>query len=760
MSGGTFDGLDDNELSDPTGSNGKAPEDDPRLIQALKEYLSALESGGRPHRPDFLRRFSDVAVELAEHLDGLDLMQGAATGLKPEIEGDSVSLPEFGDYQVLREVGRGGMGAVYEAFQLSLGRRVALKILPFAAALDPRQLQRFKNESYAAAQLRHPNIVPIFGVGCEQGAHFYAMRFVDGASLATLCRGFKNRAELSHSGRRAGARSSVAHSHLSFPPGAEKVRGEAITTEALSSWQGEGPEQGVRYFRRLARLILKAAEAVDHAHQLGVVHRDIKPANLLLDTDGHLWVADFGLAQLQNHPGLTVTGELVGTLRYMSPEQAMAKPGLVGHRTDIYSLGATLYECLTLQPPFGGQDTRELLNQLATTDPCPPQKIDRRIPRDLETVVLKAMARNPSERYNTAMEMADDLRRFLQHEPVHARRPAFIDRLAKWGRRHKSFVLFSFLLLLLSVIALAISTLVIVHEHGITKTALENERRQAGETARQHDRAEKNFRRARDAVNFFSRISEEDLASLPPFAHGVRRQMLEAALLYYQDFLEQEGGDPALQAELSASRARASAILSELSAMEASGRLLLCGDPAVQTDLQLNATQRDRLRELDDRLFQRSLEVFGRARDLPPEERRQTLQDLAQASQSGLAEILTAAQSKRLGQIDLQQSMFHEVCDPRVVDVLQLTSKQKDQLRSIQHEARMALFAAWRTKGGEGPPPFPLDFSKLVTEKIMSVLTKEQKHLWKNLVGEPFRGRPPLPPPLSAQSSERESAKR
>jgi serine/threonine protein kinase len=730
------------------------PDEDSQVTRALKEYLAALEAGTRPERPDFLRRYPDIAAELAEHLDGLEYIQGAALKLRPEAEGLSAPVPELGDYRILREVGRGGMGAVYEAVQHSLGRRVALKILPFAAALDPRQLQRFKNEAHAAAQLYHPNIVPIYGVGCEQGTHFYAMQFVDGASLATLCRCFRHHSDQSSSsGRLPRTRTftppapgvsplSAADGDLSSsePP-------DSAAVDAVSSLlRGEGPELGERYFRRIGRLIMKAAEALDHAHQLGVVHRDIKPANLLLDSTGHIWVTDFGLAQLQNSPGLTVTGELVGTLRYMSPEQAMGKRGVVGHRTDIYSLGVTLYELLTLRPALDGQDTRELLNQLASAEPRPPRQIDRRIPRDLETVVLKAIARNPNERYATAQEMADDLRRFLVDEPVRAQRPTVLDRLAKWGRRHKSMVVSSFVLLMLTVIGLSVSTVVIAQEHAITKNALQNERRQAEETERQHDRAEKNFRRARDVVNYFSRVSEEDMESLPPFAQGVRRQMLEAALIYYQDFIDQEHDDPSLQAELAASQSRVSTILSELTAMEAGGRLMLATEQSVQNALRLSDDQRARLRTLNDRQLQRGMELLGSNRQLAAEDRRQRLTELARDGQTGLADILTAAQGKRLGQIDLQQSMFHEICDPRLAEALKLTSAQKEALRSIQHEARSAMFAAWRDRG-KGPPP-PPDFWKPSTEKVMAVLTAEQKALWEDLIGEPFAGRfPPGAPP-------------
>ena len=186
----------------------------------------------------------------------------------------------------------------------------------------------------------------------------------------------------------------------------------------------------------MAELGIQAAEALDHAHALGIVHRDVKPANLLVDGRGSLWVTDFGLAHIQSDARLTMTGDLVGTLRYMSPEQALAKRVVVDHRTDVYSLGATLYELLTLEPAFAGTDRQELLRQIAFEEPKPPRRINRAIPAELETIVLKAMEKNPADRYATAKELADDLRRFLADEPILARRAGVVRRLRKWGRRH------------------------------------------------------------------------------------------------------------------------------------------------------------------------------------------------------------------------------------------------------------------------------------------------------------------------------------
>ncbi len=227
------------------------------------------------------------------------------------------------------------------------------------------------------------------------------------------------------------------------------------------------------YFRTVANLGMQAAEALEHAHSLGIIHRDIKPANLLVDVRGNLWITDFGLARMQADTGLTMTGDVIGTLRYMSPEQAMAKRAVVDHRTDIYSLGVTLYELLALRPAFGGQDREELLRQVTLEEPRPPRRFNPAVPVDLETIVLKAMAKEPIERYATARELADDLRRFLELKPIKARRPTLWDRTLKLARRHVGVVAAAFLVLLLAVGGLAAGLVLIGRERDLASAKRE-----------------------------------------------------------------------------------------------------------------------------------------------------------------------------------------------------------------------------------------------------------------------------------------------
>jgi serine/threonine protein kinase len=404
------------------------------VTRAVEEYLALLEAGRRPGREEFLARYPELAPALAECLDGLDFVRSAAPHLSrpAATPADEIGpATPLGDFRILREVGRGGMGVVYEAEQLSLGRRVALKVLPFAATMDPRQLQRFHNEARAAASLDHPHVVHVHAVGCERGVHYYAMQFIDGQTVEALIRQLRQ-------GTAAGP--GVPTDSTSDEPKDEGTPRPDTVPEvrAGADTRPSAPDRG--HYRRAAELGIQAAEALEHAHALGVVHRDVKPGNLLLDAHGKVWVTDFGLAQVQSDVRLTMTGDLVGTLRYMSPEQALAKRVVIDHRTDVYSLGATLYELLTLQPAFSGGDRQELLRQIAFEEPRPPRRLNRAVPAELETIVLKALEKHPAERYATAQELADDLRRYLSHEPIQARRPTLAQRARKWARRHPAAV--------------------------------------------------------------------------------------------------------------------------------------------------------------------------------------------------------------------------------------------------------------------------------------------------------------------------------
>jgi serine/threonine protein kinase/Flp pilus assembly protein TadD len=391
----------------------------------VDDFLERISRHEEPDVEEYALRYPHLATVLRQMLPALQAIRLSvaehpcpAPGFTPPIDPEG----NLGDFRIVREIGRGGMGVVYEAVQISLGRRVALKVLPFAAALDSRQLQRFKNEAQAAAHLNHAHIVPVHAVGCERGVHYYAMQYIDGQTLAALIHGLR---QMNGSTWQAGA--------------FETARSSRNST----------------VFHTLARLAVQAAQALEHAHGLGIVHRDIKPANLLVDVQHHLWVTDFGLARVQTDARLTSIGDVVGTLRYTSPEQALGQSVAVDHRTDVYSLGATLYELLTLEPAFDGRDRRELLRQIAFDEPMPPRRVNKAIPVELETIVLKAVAKDVAERYATAQEMADDLERFLKDEPILARRRTFLQRSRTWARRHRAVVWSSATSLMVTLAVLA-----------------------------------------------------------------------------------------------------------------------------------------------------------------------------------------------------------------------------------------------------------------------------------------------------------------
>ena len=344
----------------------------------------------------------------------------------------------LGDFEILRELGRGGMGVVYEARQVSLNRKVALKVLSGGLGLTPKAVQRFHREAEAAAKLHHTNIVPVYATGEEGGTHFYAMELIDGPSLDQVIKQLrKGVAGAEPSEALAGASNDSAPAHLSPDLVQTGPYVESATIGgSISGVSSSSLGSGNGYFDTVARTIAEVADALDYAHQSGVVHRDVKPSNLLLSTAGRLNVNDFGLARMLEQPGMTMTGEFVGTPAYMSPEQITAGRTPLDQRTDIYSLGATLYELLTLHPPFTGERRDQVLAQILHKEPRAPRKLNAKVPVDLETICLKAMEKDPDRRYQSAGAMAEDLRRHVSRFAISARRAGPAERLRKWIKRH------------------------------------------------------------------------------------------------------------------------------------------------------------------------------------------------------------------------------------------------------------------------------------------------------------------------------------
>ncbi len=397
--------------------------DDESLADLIEEISQRLQAGGSIDLDLYCRQYPSHAAQLRQLVPALDILHrvGPTESSSEDADCRTFDIPvrQLGDFRIASRIGQGGMGAVFEAEQVSLGRRVAVKILPFAALLSERQLRRFQREATAAARLQHPHIVPVYNVGCERGVHFYAMQIIDGPSLAAVIAQLRQR-HISQDHSAAGDQSDTA----------ETVAQAASTTLTFDAG-------GTDHYRGVARIGREAAEALQYAHENGVLHRDIKPSNLLLDAAGHVWIADFGLARLEDESQLTRTGDVLGTLRYMSPEQAAGQHDQVDARSDIFSLGATLYELAAIAPVRDHPTRGQTIKRVAARRHPAPHKLDPRIPRPLSRVISKALAPRPSDRYQSAQEMANDLQRFLTGEPIRETYSSLGHRLREWPGRHQ-----------------------------------------------------------------------------------------------------------------------------------------------------------------------------------------------------------------------------------------------------------------------------------------------------------------------------------
>ena len=530
----------------------KASGDD-RLAQIMEEYLVSLEDGAPLDLEAIIDEHPEFADEIRSITASLDLLHDATQQMRPDSQQQDTPLlagkRRLGDFEIGHEIGRGGMGVVYEARQISLERQVALKVLPFAAMWDQKQIARFRNEALAAAQLHHPNIIPVFAVGQERGVHFYAMQLIEGQSLDQVV--LQLRQEEQTAGQTAGAQQQAM---------ASTALGQ--TTRNMNATVGDFSAQHSRdrsgYCRAIAELGRQTAEALHHAHEVGVVHRDIKPSNLIVDGNAKLWVADFGLARIQNSPGVTMTGDVVGTLRYMSPEQAAGQHALVDTRTDIYGLGATLYELLTLQPAFPGDDRHLVLRDIAEKEPAPPRSINPTIPVDLETIVLQALSKSRDSRYSTAEAFAEDLQRFLDGKPTQARRPTLVDRTMKWVRRHRNVVALAAGFLVMLTLGSTFATVKIASEQQRTKAALVEAKQNLA-------RAEGHFAQARRVVDRFG-IQLADQLQETPGTERLRQQLLVETLKYYREFAQHIEGDQRAQDQLAMTHLKTGVVTAKLGA--------------------------------------------------------------------------------------------------------------------------------------------------------------------------------------------------
>jgi hypothetical protein len=468
---------------------------------------------------------------------------------------------------------------------------------------------------------------------------------------------------------------------------------------------------------------------LEHAHSVGIVHRDVKPANLLLDPQGQLWVTDFGLAQMAGDAGLTITGEVLGTLRYASPEQVLARRGVVDQRSDVYSLGATLYELLMLRPIFEGRDRNELLRQIANDEPRPPRMVHPFVPRELETIVLKSLGKEHSERYPTARELADDLQRFLDNQPVLARRPTSVERLLKLARGHPAVLGTGVLVLVLLSAGSLLSTFLIRSEQERT-WAEQQKAEEAYRRERQRaEEAEARFRLARRSVDEMFRISQEELADRPGLER-LRRRLLWSVLAFYQEFLDQRRGDPEAQADLREAKHCVEKILADLTVLRAASQLYLLGQPALLNELSLAENQKPKVKEFCTRVGKEWMESLSEAGRVSPAERGRRAIERARLYEAEVRVLFNPAQQIRLRQIALQAEGPGAFAEPEVVAELQLTAEQREQIRTIEEEA---IFGWMR---GPQPAKPPGGQDKPANERLLAILTQEQVRCWKALTGE------------------------
>jgi eukaryotic-like serine/threonine-protein kinase len=741
---------DTNSFNSPSTPDVDALVDDPRVAEVVDAYLRELEAGNTPDRQKYLAQYPELSQTITQCLQGLELVRigknasrsrssFAAETDESSLAGGRLAEP-LGDFQLLRQIARGGMGVVYEAIQRSLGRRVAVKVLPFAATFDPRQLQRFKLEAQTAALLHHTHIVPIFAVGCERGVHFYAMQLIDGQSLAVVIRQFRQKAGKTgevHPSSDRQVRSARLDQTANWQPGETRSSSDnpALTDtdcmrfDVSAAMTAGASIQSETYIQRVARLIIQAADALEHAHQGGVIHRDIKPANLLVDTTGNLWITDFGLAQLQSDQGLTHTGDFLGTFRYMSPEQAGGLRGILDHRTDIYSLGATFYELLALEPVFTGQTHQELLYKILHEDPQKIRQWNHSVSPELETIILKALSKTSADRYRSAADFRDDIQRYLDHQPILARRPTLVDRLRKWSRRHPSVIVAGFLLLLVIAAASLIANRLISQEQHRTADALDREKLRAAES-------ELRFQQAKQAVDALFQISEEELADKP--TEFARKRILEVVLSHYQELIEQRAGHPDSQAELALEQSKVREILRELNLIQREMHLRLLDNSAVQQELRLTPDQQTKMTAMIKDWTAEREGRFDEFHAMGEAERRKEITISAEKHERALSELLTTDQLKRFKQISTQVQGFFAFKEPEIVRALTLTSDQRSKIRDIERTIFVRRFVPGP---GMGPPPRHASFVReheQALAQVLAILTPEQLNEWQLLSGEPF----------------------
>jgi len=637
----------------PTSASSSVSDAEEPDLEALSErFVEDFRAGRRPSVDEYAERFPEFADEIRELFPALLLLEkgGTREALSSLSQGASrqgfaiSGLERLKNYRIVREIGRGGMGVVYEAWDETLERVVALKVMKIFPGEEEQAIKRFQREAKTAARLHHTNIVPVFDSDVLDDKFFYVMQLVDGVNLEQFLRmkeaeaseslapsepsdapalaaadvdSFADTTDLSPNFTPSEAKlpaESQASVELPLPTATEKNDGffarradakrrrserrETVNPSAFGARfpAASKPLLSVRiaesnYYQRVCDVVIQAAQGLDYAHRHDVVHRDIKPSNLVVDDDGVVWIADFGLAKSTTENDLTRQGQLVGTLRYLAPE---ALEGDFSPLSDVYSLGLTLYELLTFTPAFDETNYSKLLAQVAEGRPTRPRKINSKIPLDLETIVLKAIEPTPEKRYASAGEFADDLQRFLDDRPIRARRVGFVERVWRWRKRNRlvANLLFS-IFVLVAIIFAGIS-------NGYVKARALVRAKEA-----ESQRAQKNldlalaafddvFESLGDAAAVdFNFLNDSESLGVPtddPSISAKEARVLENLLEFYDGFVAENENEPTLLLKSARARVRVGTI-----------RKLLG-------------------RSRDSDAFPKALELYRRALDFAPDE--------------------------------------------------------------------------------------------------------------------------------------------
>ncbi len=573
---------------------------EPLIEDVIEEFLDRLRNGSSPSVQEYQLRYPSLSQQLPEVLVPIEMMErmSSSESINREKENSRSQSPNklpftrLGEFDIVCELGRGGMGIVYEAVDRTLDRRVALKVLHSSTVATDKHLERFRREARLAAQLHHTNIVSVFGVGNDSGTYFYAMQFVEGLTLSQILDALRQLSEQGdapaeapaegdgsainvavhlQAGRFAERRNThtdIRPSTIIAKPNDTSVNGndltitlgtnECVNDRKITEHTSPEPTQsrarnslGMPYWKSVARIGIQVADAIHYAHIHGILHRDIKPANLLFDENGTIWVADFGLAKLAEHDDLTKSGDVVGTLKYMAPEQL---DGVSDARTDIHALGQTLYELLTLEPVCNGATYKELFAQKQEAANHAPRLVNPAIPRDLDTIVQKALAPEPQKRYQSARKLSDDLKRFLDDRPILARRITIAERGIRWCRRNRSLAAMIAATAALMVLLPTVLTWAYVkqaHQEQRTRHTL-------GVALEGFDELFRSFIESDGVINSTSVPDGSDAALAPAMINKDTARVLERMLAFYDRLADANvsSGDTSLEAESAKARRR------------------------------------------------------------------------------------------------------------------------------------------------------------------------------------------------------------